>query len=100
DEEIESLTVFEGGNLTISIHIEKWDENPQILLIRRKGFSKELIAQIICHNGACAHFIEIRWRECDAEPDERQLQSNRALRGPQTEQQMARKQDLQRYCVS
>ncbi|XP_073679072.1 uncharacterized protein [Garra rufa] len=58
DDEIESLKVLEGENLTISIHIEKWDEDPQILLIRLKGSSMELIAQIICHNGACAH----KWR--------------------------------------
>ncbi|XP_050952849.1 uncharacterized protein si:rp71-80o10.4 [Labeo rohita] len=58
DDEIESLAVLEGGNLTISIHIEKWDENPQILLFRRKESSKELIAQIICHNGDC----EQKWR--------------------------------------
>ncbi|XP_016086861.1 uncharacterized protein [Sinocyclocheilus grahami] len=54
DDEIESLTVTEGGNLTISVHIEKSDEDPQVLVTRLKGSSQEPIAQVFCHNGACA----------------------------------------------
>ncbi|XP_042606714.1 uncharacterized protein LOC109048275 [Cyprinus carpio] len=50
---VESLTVSEGGNLTISIHIEKWDRDPQVLVTLLKGSSQEPIAQVICHNGAC-----------------------------------------------
>ncbi|KTF78627.1 hypothetical protein cypCar_00043910 [Cyprinus carpio] len=53
DDEIESRTVSEGGNLTISVHIEKWDEDPQVLVTRLRGSSQEPIAQLFCHNGAC-----------------------------------------------
>lgn len=54
DDEIESLTVSEGGNLTISIHIEKWEKDPQVLVFRLKSdSSQEPVAQVICHNGAC-----------------------------------------------
>jgi len=48
-DEIESLGVSEGGNLSISIHIKKSEEDPQVLVTRRK----EPIAQLICHNGDC-----------------------------------------------
>ncbi len=54
DGEIESLTVSEGGNLTISIHIEKWEKDPQVLVFRLKlDSSREPIAQRLCHNGVC-----------------------------------------------
>lgn len=43
----------EGGNLTISIHIDKWEKDPQVLVFRLKGSSQEPIAQMICHNGDC-----------------------------------------------
>ncbi|ROJ24001.1 hypothetical protein DPX16_23562 [Anabarilius grahami] len=52
-DEIESLRVSEGGNLTISIHINNSDEDPQVLVSRLKGSSQEAIAQIICHNRVC-----------------------------------------------
>ncbi|KAK2886174.1 hypothetical protein QQF64_020389 [Cirrhinus molitorella] len=67
DNEIESLTVFEGGNLTISIHIEKSDKDLQILLIHGKGSSKELIAQIICNNGTCEKTQ--KWRSISLKSD-------------------------------
>ncbi|KAF4096300.1 uncharacterized protein LOC131532255 [Onychostoma macrolepis] len=60
DDEIESLTVSEGGNLTISIHIEKWEKDPQVLVFRLSlDSSQEPIAQMICHNGGCT---QTRWR--------------------------------------
>ncbi|XP_067226501.1 uncharacterized protein si:rp71-80o10.4 isoform X2 [Chanodichthys erythropterus] len=52
-DEIESIRVSEGGNLTISIHIKKLDEDPQVLVSRLKGISQEAIAQLICHNRVC-----------------------------------------------
>ncbi|KAK9954674.1 hypothetical protein ABG768_016724 [Culter alburnus] len=52
-DEIESLRVSEGGNLTISIHISNSDEDPQVLVSRLKGISQEAIAQLICHNRVC-----------------------------------------------
>ncbi|KTG01886.1 hypothetical protein cypCar_00035025 [Cyprinus carpio] len=56
DDEIESLKVSEGENLTISIQIKKSDEDPQVLVTRLKGgSSQERIAQMICHNGVCEH---------------------------------------------
>ncbi|CAM4675386.1 unnamed protein product [Leuciscus chuanchicus] len=53
EDDVESLTVFEGGNLTISIHIKKWDEDPQVLVTRFKDSSQDLIAQLTCHNQVC-----------------------------------------------
>ncbi|XP_048033120.1 uncharacterized protein si:rp71-80o10.4 [Megalobrama amblycephala] len=53
DDDVESLTVSEGGNLTISIPIKKWDEDPQVLVSRLKGSSQQLIAQITCHDRVC-----------------------------------------------
>lgn len=53
DDDVESLTVSEGGNITISIHIKKSDEDPQVLVSRLKGSSQQLIAQITCHNRVC-----------------------------------------------
>ncbi|XDV46496.1 hypothetical protein PO909_014383, partial [Leuciscus waleckii] len=53
DDEIESLGVSEGENLTIAIHIKKTDKDPQVLVTRLKGSSQEPIAQLICHNGDC-----------------------------------------------
>lgn len=53
DDDVESLTVSEGGNLTISIHIKKWAEDPQVLVSRLKGSSQQLIAQITCHDRVC-----------------------------------------------
>ncbi|XP_039530344.1 uncharacterized protein si:rp71-80o10.4 [Pimephales promelas] len=50
---VDSLTVSEGGNLTISIHINKWDEDPQVLVTRLKESSQDLIAQLTCHNQVC-----------------------------------------------
>lgn len=52
-DENETLGVSEGGNLTISIHINDKDEDPQVLVTRLKGSSQELIAQLICHNRVC-----------------------------------------------
>ncbi|KAK9954683.1 hypothetical protein ABG768_016732 [Culter alburnus] len=52
-DDVESLTVSEGVNLTISIHIKKWDKDPQVLVSRLKGSSQQLIAQITCHNRVC-----------------------------------------------
>lgn len=44
----------EGGNLTISIDIKKWEEDPQVLVFRLKfDSSREPISQMICHNGGC-----------------------------------------------
>ncbi len=44
----------EGGNLTISIHFDKWEEDPQVLVFRLKfDSSREPISQMICHNGGC-----------------------------------------------
>ncbi|XP_077074143.1 uncharacterized protein LOC143725548 isoform X1 [Siphateles boraxobius] len=53
DQDKESLGVSEGENLTISIHIEKSDEDPQVLVTRLKGSLEEPIAQLICHNEDC-----------------------------------------------
>ncbi|XP_026121865.1 uncharacterized protein LOC113104363 [Carassius auratus] len=56
DDATESHTVPEEGNLTISIHIEKLTEDPQVLVTRlRGGSSQEPIAQMICHKGVCEH---------------------------------------------
>lgn len=52
-DEIESLGVSEGENLTIAIHIKKTDKDPQVLVTRLKDSSHESIAQLICHNGDC-----------------------------------------------
>ncbi|KAK9954678.1 hypothetical protein ABG768_016727 [Culter alburnus] len=52
-DEIESLRVSEGENLTISIHISNSDDDPQVLVSRLKGISQEAIAQLICHNRVC-----------------------------------------------
>ncbi|XP_051735101.1 uncharacterized protein si:rp71-80o10.4 isoform X2 [Ctenopharyngodon idella] len=52
-DENETLGVSEGGNLTISIHINNKDEDPQVLVTRLKGSSQEAIAQLICHNRVC-----------------------------------------------
>ncbi len=55
DDEIEWLKISEGENLTISIQINKSDEDPQVLVTRLKGSSQERIAQMICHKGDCEH---------------------------------------------
>lgn len=52
-DEIESLGVSEGENLTISIHIKTTDKDPQVLVTRLKDSSQESIAQLICHNEDC-----------------------------------------------
>ncbi|KAK7132770.1 hypothetical protein R3I93_019112 [Phoxinus phoxinus] len=54
-DEIESLGVSEGENLTIAIHIKKSDKDPQVLVTRSllKGSSQEPIAHLICHDGDC-----------------------------------------------
>ncbi|KAF4096309.1 hypothetical protein G5714_022278 [Onychostoma macrolepis] len=52
-DEIEWLEISEGENLTISIQVNKSDEDPQVLVTRLKGSSQERIAQMICHNGDC-----------------------------------------------
>ncbi|XP_043086178.1 uncharacterized protein LOC122332819 [Puntigrus tetrazona] len=52
--EIESLAVPVGGNLTISSLLGNRDEDPQLLFFRlRLDSSLELMAQVICFNGAC-----------------------------------------------
>lgn len=55
EEEIESLKVSQGENITISIQINKSDKDPQVLVTRLRGFSQERIAQMICHHGVCEH---------------------------------------------
>ncbi|XP_043086179.1 uncharacterized protein LOC122332820 [Puntigrus tetrazona] len=58
-DEIESLEIVEGENLTISIPIGKSEEDPQVLVTRSRGSSQERVAQMICHDGHCKHE---RWR--------------------------------------
>lgn len=53
DDKVEPLRVPEGENLTISIHVKKSDEEPQVLVTRLTGSSQEPIAQLICHNRSC-----------------------------------------------
>lgn len=55
DDEIEWLKISKRENLTISIQINKSDEDPQVLVTRLKGSSQERIAQMICHKGDCKH---------------------------------------------
>lgn len=62
EDEIESRAVFEGGNLTISFHIEERGD-PQVLVTHLRGSSREPIAQMICHNRDCDRKC---WRSGDS----------------------------------
>ncbi|KAK7129385.1 hypothetical protein R3I94_017558 [Phoxinus phoxinus] len=54
DDDTDDIEVSEGENLTISIHIKKSDEDPQVLVTRLNGSSQEPIAQLFCYNGNCS----------------------------------------------
>ncbi|XP_051956674.1 uncharacterized protein LOC127625421 [Xyrauchen texanus] len=57
DVEIESQEVMEGNNVTISIQINKLENDPQFLFMLMKGTLKDPIAQLNCHFHTCT-------REC------------------------------------
>lgn len=65
DEEIESLIVCEGQNISFSIQIETSDEDPQVLVtfLSNSSSLESMIAQLNCIKGECSRQC---WRSEDS----------------------------------
>ncbi|XP_056305976.1 uncharacterized protein si:rp71-80o10.4 [Danio aesculapii] len=65
DEEIESLKVCEGQNLSLSIQIESTEEDPQVFvtLFSNSSSPESMVAQLNCIKGECSRQC---WRSEDS----------------------------------